>query len=66
MAYDARSVANELLRLAKTRGITLTNMQVQKLVYIGHGYSLAILHRQLFRQPVEAWRWGYRAGLELL
>ena len=58
MAYDARSVANEMLRIANNRGIALTNMQVQKLVYIAHGYSLAILHRQLFRQPVEAWRWG--------
>lgn len=58
MAYDVRSVANELLRIAKHRGIALTNMQVQKLVYIAHGYSLAILHRGLFRQPVEAWRWG--------
>lgn len=58
MPYDARSVANELLRIAKDRGMTLTNMQVQKLVYIAHGYSLAILHRPLFKQHVEAWRWG--------
>ncbi|MFN2577495.1 MAG: Panacea domain-containing protein [Pyrinomonadaceae bacterium] len=58
MAFDVRSVANALLKLAKARGISLTNMQVQKLVYIAHGYSLAILHRPLVRQPVEAWRWG--------
>src|SRR5260370_10461746 len=58
MAYDARSVANELLRIAKNRGIALTNMQVQKLAYIAHGYSLAILRRKLLRQPIEAWRWG--------
>jgi len=58
MAYDVRTVANELLRIAKERGVALTNMQVQKLVYIAHGYSLAILHRPLFRQHVEAWRWG--------
>lgn len=56
--YDARSVANELLRIAKSRGLALTNMQVQKLVYIAHGYSLAILRRSLFKQHVEAWRWG--------
>ena len=58
MAYDARSVANQLLRIAKDRGVTLTNMQVQKIVYIAHGYSLAILHKPLFKQHVEAWRWG--------
>lgn len=56
--YDARSVANELLRIAKSRGLALTNMQVQKIVYIAHGYSLAILHRSLVRQTIEAWRYG--------
>lgn len=58
MAYDARTVANELLRTAWKSGRSLTNMQVQKLVYIAHGYSLAILHRPLVRQAVEAWRYG--------
>lgn len=58
MAYDARSVANELLKMAKARGLALTNMQLQKLTYIAHGYSLGILHRPLVKQPVEAWRWG--------
>jgi uncharacterized phage-associated protein len=58
MAYDARSVANELLRLAKLTGRSLTNMQLQKLVYIAHGYSLAILRKRLIKQNVEAWRYG--------
>lgn len=56
--YDARSVANELLRIAKNLGLALTNMQVQKIVYIAHGYSLAILHKPLVRQNIEAWRYG--------
>ena len=54
MAYDARSVANEFLK----NGHVLTNMQLQKLVYIAHGYSLAILHQPLIKQRVEAWRYG--------
>jgi len=58
MAYDARTVANELLKIAKEDGHTLTNMQLQKLVYIAHGYSLAILHKPLIKQSVEAWRYG--------
>jgi uncharacterized phage-associated protein len=58
MAYDARSVANEFLRQVRERGGKLTNMQLQKLVYIAHGYSLAILHRPLIKQPIEAWRFG--------
>ncbi|HEV7684881.1 MAG TPA: type II toxin-antitoxin system antitoxin SocA domain-containing protein [Pyrinomonadaceae bacterium] len=58
MAYDARTVANEFLRAAWQSGRTLTNMQLQKLVYIAHGYTLAILHDPLIGQNVEAWRYG--------
>ena len=56
--YDARSVANEFLRKAQESGRTLTNMQLQKLVYIAHGYTLAILHYSLIKQSVEALRYG--------
>src|SRR5687768_4006741 len=56
--HDARNVANEFLRQAKERGTKLTNMELQKLVYIAHGYSLAILDRPLIKQYVEAWRYG--------
>jgi uncharacterized phage-associated protein len=56
--YDARTIANEFLRQAKDVGTTLTNMELQKLVYIAHGYSLALLHRPLIKQHVEAWRYG--------
>ncbi len=56
--YDARTIANEFIRLASESGQTLTNMQIQKLVYIAHGYGLAILDRPLIKQHVEAWRYG--------
>jgi uncharacterized phage-associated protein len=56
--YDARNVANEFLRQAAGQGTRLTNMELQKLVYIAHGYSLAILDRPLIKQYVEAWRYG--------
>ncbi len=58
MAYDARTVANEFLRIAWQNGRELTNMQLQKLVYIAHGYSLALLDTPLVKQPVQAWRYG--------
>ena len=58
MAYDARTVANEFLILAWQSGRELTNMQLQKLVYIAHGYSLALLDNKLVKQPVQAWRYG--------
>ncbi|MBA3357266.1 MAG: DUF4065 domain-containing protein [Pyrinomonadaceae bacterium] len=56
--YDVRTIANEFIRLASKSGQPLTNMQIQKLVYIAHGYGLAILHRPLIKQHVEAWRYG--------
>lgn len=58
IGYDARIVANEFLRIAAQSGRRLTNMQLQKLVYIAHGYTLAILHKPLVWQSVEAWRYG--------
>jgi uncharacterized phage-associated protein len=58
MAYDARNIANEFLRIAKESGHTLTNMQLQKLVYIAQGWALAILNHGLIDEPVEAWQYG--------
>jgi Uncharacterized phage-associated protein len=58
IGYDARVVANEFLRIASQSGRRLTNMQLQKLVYIAHGYTLAILSKPLVWQSVEAWRHG--------
>jgi uncharacterized phage-associated protein len=57
--YDARTIANELIKLASEAGQPLTNMQIQKLVYIAHGYALAIFGGEpLVKQSVEAWRYG--------
>lgn len=55
---DARIVANRFLDLAREGGRPLTPMQLLKLVYIAHGWTLALLHRPLIQQRVEAWRYG--------
>lgn len=58
MAYDARIVANEFLRHAWEHGRDLTHLQLQKLVYIAHGYCLALTDDPLLDEPVQAWRYG--------
>ena len=58
MEHDARAVARYFLEEAEFRGPTLTSMQVLKLVYIAHGWMLAIHGRPLIRERIEAWRFG--------
>ena len=55
---DSRVVANSFITIARDRGDSLTMMQILKLVYIAHGYSLALLNSPLIRDRVEAWRHG--------
>ena len=58
MAYDARIVANYFLDLANRDRILLSPLKLQKLVYLAHGWSLALRGKPLIRQNVEAWRYG--------
>lgn len=54
-ARPALDMANFLIDLS---GYTKTPMQVQKMTYIAHGYSLALRNKPLFRDQVEAWDHG--------
>jgi uncharacterized phage-associated protein len=56
--YDAATVANRFIELAAKGGKKLTPMQLIKLCYISHGFSLAINRRPLLDESVEAWRYG--------
>lgn len=58
MSYQALAIANEFLRAAEDAGRELTNMQLNKLVYIAHGWWLALTDNPLIGEQVEAWRWG--------
>ena len=59
MPYDAATVANRFIELAESdSGRRLTPMQLIKLTYIAHGFSLAIKNRPLLDESVEAWRYG--------
>src|SRR6516164_9635188 len=55
---DARAVANYLLSKADVDQKKLDPLQLQKLVYIAHGWHLGLLNRPLFAQRVEAWPYG--------
>lgn len=56
--YDVLTVADDILKIAKEKGKSLTPMQLVKLSYIAHGWSLALLDRPLFHNRIEAWKYG--------
>ncbi len=59
MQYDARQIANEFIRrAAEDGGRVLSIMTLLKLVYIAHGWMLALYNRPLFPNRIEAWQYG--------
>lgn len=56
--YDVLIVADAILKIAKAQGQQLTPMQLVKLTYIAHGWSLGLRNRDLFRNRIEAWQYG--------
>jgi uncharacterized phage-associated protein len=58
MVHSSLSVANKMLEIAGGKKIPLTIMQLIKLVYISHGWSLALLNKPLVSDRVEAWQHG--------
>ena len=56
--YDATEVAWKMLKAAAKKEISLSNLQLQKLVYIAHGYMLGWKNKPLCTVPMEAWEYG--------
>lgn len=56
--YSATAIANEFLHLARQEGRNLTNMQLQKLPYIAHGWNLALRDKPLIREQPRVWQYG--------
>lgn len=56
--YDARSVANLLLDIADARGMSITNLALQKLLYFAHGQFLVTRRAPLVSGYFEAWKHG--------
>ncbi len=58
MAHPAAAIANEFLKRAQAEGRQLTHMHMQKLVYIAHGWNLAVNNEPLIDEPFQAWDYG--------
>ncbi len=58
MPYPAAAIANEFLKLARDESESLTPMQLLKLVYFAHGWSLALTGQPLIDEQVQAWQYG--------
>ena len=56
--YDAKQVANWFIEHAAKEGKQLTIMHLLKFVYIAHGWHLGERGTPLFRNKIEAWRFG--------
>jgi uncharacterized phage-associated protein len=58
MTYDARQVANYFIDRSQDDKIPITPLKLQKLVYLAHGWSLALRGEPLISQKPEAWKYG--------
>lgn len=56
--YSSAAIANRFLSIADRKGALLDPMKIQKLVYIAHGWHLALAGQPLCSETVHAWRWG--------
>jgi uncharacterized phage-associated protein len=56
--YTAKEVANDLLARATKDGLSIDPLKMQKLIYLAHGWSLALRHRPLIKDVIEAWPYG--------
>jgi len=56
--YNALSVANELIAIARDEGEYLTPLKLQKLLYFTHGYHWGIYDAPAIRHGFEAWPYG--------
>lgn len=57
--YSADQIAKYFLsRTDEEIGDVMTNLKLQKLLYYAQGFHLAIFHRPLFPETIEAWIHG--------
>jgi len=58
MAYPAETIANVFIEFAKQDGKPLSNMKLQKLLYLAQGHSYSLRNEELISDDAEAWDYG--------
>jgi uncharacterized phage-associated protein len=53
-----QAIANAFLERARNEGRALTPLQVQKLVFLAHGWSLSLCGKGLIDEPIQKWTYG--------
>ena len=56
--YTSDRVADMLIHLARERGIDITNLKLQKLLYYAQAWNLVFTGEPLFSGDIEAWVHG--------
>ncbi len=56
--HDSRAIANEILDIARSDGISLTPMQLLKLVFFAHGWHYGLRGGPLTKHDFYAWQYG--------
>ncbi|KQV38503.1 MULTISPECIES: type II toxin-antitoxin system antitoxin SocA domain-containing protein [unclassified Rhizobium] len=58
MAYDPRTIANIVLDIAESKGVKITNLSLNKILYFMHAWYLAKNQKPLIEAKIEAWDYG--------
>ena len=58
MTYNALDVAKWIISEAQKRGVIMTHMKLQKLLYYVQAYALGMTGVPLFRDEIQAWKHG--------
>ena len=58
MSYNTDEVVNYFLELANIDGEGISPMKLQKMLYLAHGWSLALSDKPLLDEEIQAWKYG--------
>lgn len=58
MQVDVRSLANTLLKISWNKGVEVSNLKLQKLCFLAHGWHFGFFKTPLVRGDFEAWEYG--------